>query len=519
MALRANVAKWVVAAVSCATLVFALAPGLALADDAPGDAAGSSAVAVSAEAPEAAVSVDTVAVESATPSATLVPSGSNGLPPITTAATVDTVINSVSRMINTVSNAASKDAESEDEEEEDDYYEKGAVVSGVAEEISDAIDDPEAYLDTDEDEDDEDEDDDEDGKGSSAVATQADGDNAGTGTSASTGSSAGASATASEAHTVTWADQPNGTAELVSVEVNGATLTKAQLEANTSSDVAYFLNGALRAPAGSEVTAKFLPARGYQLVSENICGGAIDITPNDADTAIGEYTFIMPASDVTLDCGFVAVQDNVESDSTAVTGGSISDAESAVANGTLELFIDDMEEGSDKTAIAAKATRASDVVAYLDLTLVNLVYQGAEDISWETGVTSLSSPIALTLELSDEIATSSSQFYIIREFEGQFDQATVTYDASTKSITFKTDKFSSYAIVKGTPSGTNTNTNTNTGTNTSGTSTSGTTNSNTSTTPKTGDTNAPAPLAASALCSAAVAVVALRRLRAIGGDA
>jgi hypothetical protein len=310
------------------------------------------------------------------------------------------------------------------------------------------------------------------------------------------------------------ATKQHGTAELVSVEVDGTSYTAADLAKNATTDKQYYKDGVLCAPADSVVTMKLLPARGYQLLTDTLNDGEIALTPLEDDDSVGMYTFDMPADGVNLECGFEAAKDLVESDSADVTEGTISTADGAVKNGTLLLTITDMDDEDAKTSISAKAARPSDVVAYLDMSLVGQVFQGADGVSWDTELTSLPSAITLTLTLSDDIAKSSNQFYIIREHDGQYQQAAVTFDSAAKTITFKTDKFSSYAIAKGVPTS-NTNANTNTGSNTgtnTGSNTSSTS-SNSSSVPKTGDTNSTTPLAASALCSAAVAAVALRRMR------
>lgn len=391
------------------------------------------------------------------------------------------------------------------------------------------------------------------------VAVQAEsGDESSSGESASSGDSASASTgdhkpPVAGPHTISWANTgadakawfndelavvQNGSAELVSVtlpEDQGSTqLTKDELSKKTSSDSAYYLNGVLCAPEGSTVVMKLLPARGYQLKSNTINGGNIEIKADAKEDQVGVYSLEMPSDGVALDCGFEAAKDTVSSDSAAIPAGTITGADSAITNGTLDLAISDIKDDTAKKNLAAKASSADAVVAYLDLSLANVINQGSEAATWKTSLTTLPNTISLTLTLSDDIAKSASSFYIVREHEGEYQQASVSFDAASKSITFRTDRFSSYAIVKGAPgnsananNNTNANTNTNTNTNTNANpttpsnSTSNTSNAGSNTgssasssnLPKTGDTNNMVPFAICAVCSAVIAAYALRRLR------
>ena len=290
----------------------------------------------------------------------------------------------------------------------------------------------------------------------------------------------------------------NGTAEVVSVKLpdadGGATMTAAELASANTSSSAYYLNGVLKAPANSTITMKLLPARGYQLLTSTINGGLITVKALTDEKKIGQYTFSMPTTSegLALDCGFTAYADKIVSSSPVVTGGSISNANTAIKSGTLALTIEDVDDSDTKKEFNAKASSGS-VVAYIDTTLDNIVAQGSEAKVWEDTLLELPQAVTVTLKLSDSAVSGASQFYVIREYDDNYQQASVTYDSSAKSITFNTDKFSTYAIVKGTPS------------NSSG--------GSGSSTPKTGDTNNVMPFCVSAVLSAAIAAFSARRLR------
>ena len=323
-------------------------------------------------------------------------------------------------------------------------------------------------------------------------------------------------AAAAGEQTISMSSVTNGTAKLISVKTSsGVTKTASELSSASTSDDMYYLNNVLKAPADSTITMELLPARGYQLTKSTICNGEITVTPVDDDDKVGYYTFKMPTTSegIELDCGFTTQADTINSDSSTVTGGSIADASSVITSGTLRLDVSDIDDSDIKSAFNAKASSASNVVAYIDTWLYQITTQAStsttEDV-WEDPLDETSSAISITLKLSDTATSGATQFYIIREYNDNYQQASVTYDSSAKTITFKTDKFSSYAIVKGAPP-----TATTAGTGTTGTSTSGTgtTTSSGTTTPKTGDTNDVLPLAITSVLAAGTAIYSGRRLR------
>ena len=484
MVLNGRIAKLMLATALAAMFTLALTPGFALADE--GD-----------EALQA-------------------------LPPTQTdkLAELSTMASPVSTVADTVNNALEQLGIGGDDTASDAAEEasQGGAVSTIAARINDAIDEEV------------------NGGGDdagSALASQADdeGDESTDGSSESTqttGSTTTAAATLPEAkdpHTLVWANTSadaqtwfgnanaylqNCKADLVSVKLaSGTTLKAADIKETADSNNVSYSKGVLNAPAGSTITMKMTPARGYQLNKNTICSGAITVTAIDEeDDDVGKFSFKMPENGTALDWGVVAFADVVESSSDAITGGKISDADSVITSGSLLCSVDDLDDEDLEKQLAAKATSAANVVAYLDIMLDNIVNQGAEDESWYTEMETTSSAITLTLKLSDKIASSASSFYIIREHDGNFQQAPVTFDATAKTISFKTDKFSSYAVVKGSSTASTTTPTSSTGTST-GSSTS-------ASLPKTGDADRTTPFAVSALCSAAVAAFAFRRVRQIG---
>lgn len=469
MALHTILTKRILVAVSSMALLAALAPCMALADD------------EAAEVPEEGSTNQLVALTIA--SDTFVGS------------VVDTIADVINQLNGTIGNEPT---------------EGQSALDDVASEISDAAENPGSYL---------------DGNSSGSA-----GDEFGDSSAASPVSTQADDATYLD-NSLTWKTDPgsaasawydsaaaataHGTAELVKVDLpnGGGTFTAAQLTQKTNADSAYYLNGVLRAPEGSTITMKLLPARFYQLLSNKICGGTIQVTPVESDEEgdEGTYTFAMPKEGKALDVSFTAATDKVVVDSSAVTAGTITAADAAVKNGTLELDIEDIDDADEKKdfATGAKVANANDIVAYLDFTLTNIINQGSSEDTWDIDIESLTSPITVTLTLAPNVASQSSSYYIVRynEDDDKYEQAPVTFDSAAKTVQFKYSKYMSYAIVKGSSSGATPTTPTTTTPTT-------TTQSTSSSVPQTGDTNDPLPLAIGAVCSALLAFVAARRIRA-----
>lgn len=312
-----------------------------------------------------------------------------------------------------------------------------------------------------------------------------------------------------------------------SSSMTSSTDSSAASSTTTSTSSSSSTGGILVAPAGSTVTVKILPARGYQLASPKAAGGSVTLTPSSSSET-GYYTFEMPEEANALGCSFSSIADEVDINSEAIADGEISEATGAVENGTLLLTIDDLSDATMKTQLATQAKSLgksasgsaiadADIVGCVNMSLSNVIFKGDSSVSWETPLTDLPSAITLKLMLTDSAAGTATQFFVVREHNGQYAAAPTTYNSSDKSIQFNCSGFSNFAIVKGVPSSSSDST---TPTNpTTPTNTTTPTNQNTSdggkatTTPKTGDTTNTVPLTALAGVSAVAALYSLRRIR------
>ena len=311
----------------------------------------------------------------------------------------------------------------------------------------------------------------------------------------------------------------NGTVELIGVEFTDASGSEQALDAddlsgNSASDEAYFVDGTLGAPEDATVTVKIMPDFGYQLTSDEINDGDITLSAQDDE---GVYTFSMLGEDAYLDVDFEAAEDIVVSNSPDIASGSITRGDDdALDNGTLRLTVDELTDEEAKAELDENASKGK-IVAYMDLTMESIVNQADEDSAWAEQVSTLNNAVTINLVLGDDVANDDAKsYYVLREHDGEFQQAPADYDADTKTVSFKSNAFSNYAIVEGTTDSSTSSSSASKSSSSSSTSTASS--SSSKTTPAAGDETGVLPLGALAFGAAAAAVSAARRMRADGAE-
>ncbi len=186
--------------------------------------------------------------------------------------------------------------------------------------------------------------------------------------------------------------------------------------------------------------------------------------------------------------------------------------------------------GSTSSSSSTAAVTAEDItVAYLDITFDAIINQLGSSTEGQvtTSITELDEPIQITVaipeDMSKTVGSATGTYYIVRVHEGEVDILDATYDATKGTLTFETDRFSTYAIVfvdeTPTPAASDNGTTTTTTTGTTGTTdttgttgTTGTTDTtDTTTSPKTADAALPVVGAAVILLCLGVVLYVNRR--------
>lgn len=215
------------------------------------------------------------------------------------------------------------------------------------------------------------------------------------------------------------------------------------------------INGYLTIPVGAKVTLKLIPDYGYQIGSA-VVNENLTLQPN---TDVSSFTFTMPATNVHFK-GIFKKTDNA----TDVTGSeNVKQAQIAgqglALSGNMNLTVKDDENYAKKDEALQMVSTANGqektALASLNLTIDNVVSKGTADASgktqyWTTNVTDLQGNDAkISLELNGLDISGQDEVAVVREHDGNLDSiSNVTYDSSTGTLSFESDLFSTYTIVK-----------------------------------------------------------------------
>lgn len=205
--------------------------------------------------------------------------------------------------------------------------------------------------------------------------------------------------------------------------------------------------GNLVVEPGQQVTVELVPDYGYQLDSVSLNGNTL--APQED---ISTYTFTMPQTNVHFKGAFVKAADVTDVSSAAVGKIEISDGDNAAASGNLKIDVSDSASDSTKAneQIAASDGVKKEVVANLDISLQNIVSKGMnadeinEDNYWVNNITEFDNPVRLDVAIKN--FDKNSEYSVVREHNGSYDVLDAT--VSDGKISFETNKFSTYVIVK-----------------------------------------------------------------------
>lgn len=200
---------------------------------------------------------------------------------------------------------------------------------------------------------------------------------------------------------------------------------------------------------GSIVTVEIKPDYGYQFVSGSLNGQTIT-----AGSEVSRFTFTMPSTNLHLSALFTAVPDVINAESAKISSGSIANGADVVNSGNLRLEVNDLEqtEVAKVDSVMKQAAGNDEIQMYLNMDLYSVVNKGTRNDAWEKQLTDLNGALSVTLELANELKGQDGAFYVIREHEDvngnkSYDKIKAIYDKQAGTITFATDKFSTYALV------------------------------------------------------------------------
>ena len=195
--------------------------------------------------------------------------------------------------------------------------------------------------------------------------------------------------------------------------------------------------GNLGVQPGDKGTVELKPDYGYQLTNVSLNGEKLKAAKD-----VSTFTFTMPNTQIHFKGIFEKAEDTVDTSAAKeVTSASISNGANAAGSGNLQLTVAD-STGYDMTAAQQKVAGAVSAQA-VELDLNQIVAKG-DGTNWETTITEFTNPITLSLGINNYDA--NYDYVVVRDHNG------TTTALPTKvidgKVTFETNQFSTYVIVK-----------------------------------------------------------------------
>ena len=242
--------------------------------------------------------------------------------------------------------------------------------------------------------------------------------------------------------TVTWAYDDtygedgrieHGTAEII--KINGQDVPQMTFSdfANNPGDKS---GGHLAVKRDDVVTIKLIPDYGYQLSGASING--VTLAPQ---TEVSTFTFKMPDTNVHFKGIFTQTQDEINTSGTKVSSASVENGANAAPSGNLRLTVEDSDANTTNALAQVENAVSAEAV---NLTLDQIVSKG-NGTNWETPVTQFGQPVKMNLKVADYDTTAG--YAVVREHDGNLTNLPTSV-SEDGTLSFETNQFSTYFIVK-----------------------------------------------------------------------
>ena len=195
--------------------------------------------------------------------------------------------------------------------------------------------------------------------------------------------------------------------------------------------------GHIAVEAGKQVTVRLTPDYGYQLKGVSLNGG-VTLAPQ---AEVSTFTFTMPDTNVHFKGIFTQTQDEINTTGTKVSSASVENGANAAPSGNLRLTVEDSDANTTNALAQVENAVSAEAV---NLTLDQIVSKGNGN-SWETPVTQFSQPVKMKLKVADY--DTAAGYEVVREHNGNLTKLTTSV-SEDGTLTFETNQFSTYFIVK-----------------------------------------------------------------------
>lgn len=196
--------------------------------------------------------------------------------------------------------------------------------------------------------------------------------------------------------------------------------------------------GHIAVEAGKKVTVRLTPDYGYQLTGVTLNGG-VTLAPQEE---VSTFTFTMPDTNVHFKGIFTQTQDEINTTGTKVSSASVENGANAAPSGNLRLTVQD-DSNADTTNALALVENAVSAEA-VNLTLNQIVSKG-NGSNWVTPVTQFGQPVKMNLKVTDY--DTAAGYAVVREHDGNLTNLPTSV-SEDGTLTFETNQFSTYFIVK-----------------------------------------------------------------------
>ena len=195
--------------------------------------------------------------------------------------------------------------------------------------------------------------------------------------------------------------------------------------------------GHIAVEAGKQVTVRLTPDYGYQLKGVSLNGG-VTLAPQDE---VSTFTFTMPDTNVHFKGIFTQTQDEIKTSGTKVSSASVENGANAAPSGNLRLTVEDSDANTTNALAQVENAVSAEAV---NLTLDQIVSKG-NGTNWENPVTQFGQPVKMNLKVADY--DTAAGYEVVREHNGNLTKLTTSV-SEDGTLTFETNQFSTYFIVK-----------------------------------------------------------------------
>ena len=195
--------------------------------------------------------------------------------------------------------------------------------------------------------------------------------------------------------------------------------------------------GHIAVEAGKQVTVRLTSDYGYQLKGVSLNGG-VTLAPQ---AEVSTFTFTMPDTNVHFKGIFTQTQDEIKTSGTKVSSASVENGANAAPSGNLRLTVEDSDANTTNALVQVENAVSAEAV---NLTLDQIVSKG-DGTNWENPVTQFDQPVKMNLKVADY--DTAAGYEVVREHDGNLTNLPTSV-SEDGTLTFETNQFSTYFIVK-----------------------------------------------------------------------